>query len=201
MALEIPVEAIRSLVAAVTGFPASRVYWQGEAEKHIGPISGKAGKLTLTMTSAVEGPLEPRRTFDGEADPPTQTTEWGESEILTITIRADNFIGHGKAYDTLRKLKRGLRYPSSSAALLAADLAYLDAPSIQTLSNQAVDNRIISCAAMDVRLSFLASEVPDGPDGHEGWIEKVSSHNPPTWGDPPEDTEVEVYDLDLTELT
>ncbi len=197
MALEIPVEAIRAVVATCSGIAASRVYWAGEPEKHIGPISGKAGKLTLTLSAVVEGPLEPRREYDGEADPPTQTTEWGETETLTISIRADNFLGHGKAYDTLRKLKRGLRYPSSLAAFRAADLSYLEAPSIQSLSNQVVDNRVISSAAMDVRLSFVASEVPEGPDGHEGWIEKVSSVDPPDWEENPV---VPVYDLEFTDI-
>ncbi len=208
MALEIPVDAIRELVATLAGVAESRVYWHGEPEKHIGPIAGKAGKITLTMTASVVGELEPRREYsvdmvvpewdpETEEEPdavavPKQTTEWGETETITVTIRADNFIGLGKAYDTLRKVRRGFRYPSALAALRDADLSYLESPSIQSLSNQAVDNRIISSAVMDVKLSFLASEVPEGEDGNQGWIEKVSSKAYPP-GDP---TTAPVYDLE-----
>jgi hypothetical protein len=188
--LLVPKEPIRTLIAALSGVPVSRVYWDGEPEKHIGPISGKAGKITLNVPARAEnGTIEPRRTYTG-GPTPTQTTEWGKHETMTLSIRADNFIGHGEAFDTLEKVRFRLGLPSSRAALRAADLAFVDAPLLVTRGTMVVDTRVVSSSVMDVRLAQVVSEVPEGQDGNEGWIEKVSSASGPFDPDAP------VYDLE-----
>lgn len=195
MALTLPKEPIRQLIAELSGIPVSRVYWDGEAEKHIGPIAGKAGKITLNAPAIAElGTLEPRRTYEDTPEP-KQTTEWGTHETVTLSIRADNFIGHGEAFDTLAKVRFGMKLPSSRAALRAADLAYIDSPMIVTRGNTVVDTRVISASSLDVRLAHLVTSVPTGAlaeDGEEGWIEKVSSADPADPDDAP------AFDLEFT---
>lgn len=182
MGLLVPKEPIRALIAALSGVAASRVYWEGEAEKHIGPISGKAGKITLNATaSETNGTLEPRRAY-ASSPTPEQTTTWGAHETLTLSIRADSFVGHDAAFDMLNKVRFALQLPSSRATLRAADLAFMDSPLLVPRGNVAVDNRIVSSATLDVRLAHVISSAPtdiaEGVDAYEGWIEKVSSGSP-----------------------
>lgn len=184
MALSIPKEEIRSLVATLSGIPASRVYWDGEPERPmLGPVSGKAGKITLNVPARAElGTIEPRYEYDGVTG--EQSEEWGAHETLTISIRADNFLGHGEAFDTLEKVRFRIARPTYRTQLRAADLAYIDSPSIVSL-DYAVDNRAISAASLDVRLAHMRSEaVSDATtSGEESaeWIEhaEITGNIPP----------------------
>lgn len=175
MATDLPIEAIRNLIATLSGVPASRVRWQNEAEKIALPIAGKAGKITLNVVTLGEpNGLEPRRQFDAGTQKLTQ--QWGGIEEITVSVRVDNFLGRGTAYNLLRKVRFALMQwgGSSQAALNAAGLAYLDAPSIVNLDYE-VDNREVSSASLDVRLSqVITSDLEEMP-----WIEKVTSRSPP----------------------
>lgn len=172
MALTVPTEEIRALIASLSGVALSRVRWSGEAEKTLGPIGGKAGKITLDVAArATNGTLEPRRTFNATTQ--TLEEEWGAHRTLTINVRADNFLGHGEAFDLLEKVRFGLELPAGRAALRAAGLAYVDAPSIVPL-DLVVDNREVSSASLDVRVAQIASQDVTVAAG-TGWIEKVKS--------------------------
>ena len=179
MGLAFPKEEIRALVAALSGVAASRVYWGGEPEHHIGPISGKAGKIVLNVVAIAEnGGIEPRR-YDEDG---TQKTEWGHNETVTISARADAFKGHGEAFDVLQNVRFRLKLPSSKKTLRAAGVVFVDAPSIVPLDSS-VDTREGNAASLDFRVARVPSEVPE-VDGDEGVIEKVISGDAP---DPPSD--------------
>lgn len=171
MAINVPREDIRTLVATLSGIPVSRVYWAGEAEKMAGPISGKAGKITLNVVArAINGTEEPRRTYNagtGKLD-----VEYGAHRTLTISMRADNFLGHGQAFDTIEAVRFRMARAASRSALLAADLAFVDAPSVVSLDYK-VDTREVSAASLDVRFAQVVNETDTA--GAEDWIEKVST--------------------------
>lgn len=190
MSIDVPREAVRTLIATLSGVTSKRVYWAGEAERSIGPVGGKAQKVTIAVISRAEdGMLEPRRDFNEGTQ--TMTEEWGAHRVITISIRAENFLRAGEAYDTLEKVRFGLAMPDGRAALRAVDLAYIDAPMIQDLDG-VVDNREYSAAVLDVRCAHAAStdprEVP--------WIEKLTSKPGPFTTE--EADELPVADLDFT---
>lgn len=158
MASAVPKEALRSLIASLTGVPASRIYWAGEPEKPYLPIGGKSQKLTLNVVArATNGRLEVKRTYDPDTN--TQTEEWGAHRVLTISVRADNFVNAGEGFDTLEELRLKLELPSSRATLRAADLSYVDTQAIQTL-DLVIDEREISSAILDVRFMHLVQVDP-----------------------------------------
>jgi hypothetical protein len=191
VALTVPLEPLRTLIASLSEIHVTRVYWQGEPEKHIGPVVGKSGKITLNVPArAINGTLEPRRAYTATPSP-SQTVEWGAHRILTISIRADNFSGHGKAFDTLESVRVGLELPDGRASLRAADLAFVDAPLIIP-RDMVVDNRSVSSAIMDVRLAHMLSMSAVS----EGWIDKVSSKSYPP-GDP---ATAPTYELEFTKI-
>lgn len=191
MGHEVPREPLRALVASLSGVPASRVYWDGEPEKHLGPIAGKAGKIVLNVTArAANGEPEERREWN--PDTLEYELEYGAQRTLTISVRAHNFLGFGEAYDLLEKVRMGLARKTSRATLRAVDLAYVDTPSIVQLPNSTVDTRVYSAASLDFRVSQLVTDAPD-PTGVTGtWIEKVNKDNPPDPASAP------VYDLEFT---
>jgi hypothetical protein len=191
MASDIPREAIRTLVAQLTGVHVSCVNWQGEPEKALGPIGGKAGKITLNVTARrINGTEEARRTYD--EDTQTSRVRYGAHRFLTISIRADNFLGHGEAFDTLERLRLRLYRPASRKALRDVKCSFMDCPSIQAL-DRVVDNRAVSAASMDLRLQQVVVDAGDDGLGMvEPWIEKVSSEEDP---DPPT---APVYGLEFT---
>ncbi len=179
MATDVPREAIRSIVATLSGLPVDRIYWKGQAEKAVvGPFDGgKAGKITLNVVALAEGAgFEPRRSFDTD----TLTEESGRIDQLTISMRADNFAGLGKAFDLLQSVRLKFAKLSSrgSAILKGAELAYLGSPSIVNLDYK-VDNREVSAASMDILLAqAIATEGEAVP-----WIEKLTSKPGPTFSD------------------
>ncbi len=175
MATDLPKEVIRTLVASLSGIPASRVRWQGEAERVALPIGGKSGKITLNVVALTEGDaMESRRAYDAATK--TLTQQWGATEEITISVRADNFLGAGEAYNLLRKVRFALMQwgGTTQATLNTAGLAYIEAPSITKLDYE-VDNREISSASLDIRLAnLITSELQELP-----WIEKLTSKSPP----------------------
>ena len=171
MAVEVPRDELRTLISTLSGVPESRVYWDGEPERTVGlwGASGKAGKITLDVVARASLGGEEMRINDDEEE------ILGGTRVLTISCRADNFLGMGEAFDTLEYVRLRLLRRSSRAALRDAGLAYVDAPSITTI-DYSVDNRAISSAVLDIRLSQVVTDAPpqEGPDATE-FIEKVTT--------------------------
>ncbi len=187
MAIDLPKEAIRQLIASLSGVPESRVRWRGEAEKATLSIDGKAGKITLNVVAMTEGNgLEARRVYDVDTD--TLTEQWGTTEELTVSVRADNFIGYGAAYDLLRKVRFAFPLPATAETLHAAGLAYIEAPSIVNL-DYSVDNRAVSAASLDLRFANLVTNEPTAVT----FIAKVTSKAGPF-------TEEEIAALPVADL-
>ncbi len=170
MGVEVPVDAIRAIVSTLTGVPESRVYWDGEPERSVGlwGASGKAGKITLNVVSRALVGTEEMRIDDNEEE------IIGGTRILTISCRADNYLGMGEAFDLLERMRMGFLRRSVRKSLRDAGLAFLDAPLITNL-DFSVDNRSISAANLDIRLSHIATDAPPqtGLDATH-FIEKVS---------------------------
>ncbi len=170
MSVEVPKEAIRAIVATLTGVPASRVNWDGEPERSVGlwGVSGQAGKITLNVVSRQFIGSEEMRINDDDEE------VIGATRILTISCRADNFLGLGEAFDLLEKMRIGFYRRSIRKTFRDAGLAFIDAPLITPLDMN-VDNRAISSAIIDVRLAHIATDAPpqEGLDKTE-FIEKVS---------------------------
>ena len=182
MGYTLPTEALRTLVATLTGVPTARVYWQGEPERAVGLFgaAGESGKITLTATArATNGTEEMRLDDDGH--------EFVRADrIMTITARADNFLRMGLAVDTLEGLRLGLFRRSSRKALRDAGLVYVDATTIIDLEYE-VDNRQIRAATLDIRIAQVVTDAPPQVGLDETiTIEKVSRKaqadvpNPPT---------------------
>lgn len=183
MPTELPKEPLRTLIASLTGIPISRVYWRGEPEKMTGPIGGKAGKITLQLTALAEGDgYEVRRALSGS----DLTERGGLTDIATISIRADNFLRYGEAFDLLRKLRLQLQQRDVKATLRASEMAYVDAPSVTRL-DYVEDNREVSAANLDMRVAHVATLEPTPID----WIERVTSKDA-------EDATSDTVDLDFT---
>ncbi len=174
MATDLPKEVIRNLIASLSGISASRVRWQGEAEKASLPIGGKAGKITLNVVALPEGDaMEARRAYDAGTKKLTQ--QWGAIEEVTISVRADNFLGAGEAYNLLRSVRfKFMQWGGTTQATLnAAGMAYIEALAITKLDYE-VDTREVSAASLDIRLAqLITSEIEEIP-----WIEKVTSQSP-----------------------
>ncbi len=170
MSTDVPKEALRTIVSALTGVPESRVCWDGEPERAVGlwGAAGKAGKITLNVVSRALVGTEEMRIDDNEEE------IIGGTRVLTISCRADNYLGMGEAFDLLEKMRMGFLRRSARKALRDVGLAYLDAPLITNL-DFSIDNRSISSANLDIRLTHVATDAPPqvGLDKTE-FIEKVS---------------------------
>jgi hypothetical protein len=170
---------VRSLVASISGVPVSRVYWDGEPEHAVGPISGAARKINLSILArSANGTLEPRYAYDGGTSTLNETH--GTHRQVTVTIKPEIIAATDDVGDLLEDLRVGLELPTNRATLRAADLAFVGA----TLINEA--------GVLDVELSQVISKSPTVPAG-TGWIEKVTT----TDGDP---APTEVVDLTFTRV-
>ncbi len=170
MSTDVPKEVLRTIVSTLTGVPESRIYWEGEPERTVGlwGAAGKAGKITLNVVSRALVGTEEMRIDDNEEE------IIGGTRVLTISCRADNYLNMGEAFDLLEKMRMGFLRRSARKALRDVGLAYLDAPLITNL-DFSVDNRSISAANLDIRLSHVATDAPPqtGLDATH-FIEKVS---------------------------
>jgi hypothetical protein len=170
VSVEVPIEALRTIVATLSDIPATRIYWDGEPERAVGLFgaAGKAGKITLQVISRALNGGEEMRIDDDELE------VVGVNRILTCSMRADNFLGLGEAFDLLEKIRMGLFRRSVRKALRDVGLSFVDAPLITTLDYN-VDNRAISSASLDIRFSQTATDAPPqtGLDTTE-FIEKVT---------------------------
>jgi hypothetical protein len=174
---DIPTDEIADLIATLSGVARSRVYWDGEKEHAaIGPVSGKAGKIVLNVTArAINGREEVRQSYEvANATQPAGLVEsWGAHRTLTISMRADNFLGHGEAFDLLEKVRVRLVRYSSREALRDVGLAFVEASSVQTISYN-VDNRAVSSARMDMRVAQVLVDRDVDASGNavaNSWIE------------------------------
>lgn len=178
MSTDLPIEAIRTLIATCSELPSTHVVWDGEEEPAVMfGTTVKAGKITLNpIAREIVGPEEILRTYDEGTGELVET--YTGQRIVTISCRADNFLGLGEAYDLLERVRIRLMFRSSRKALRDAGLSYVDAPSISVLDYQ-VDQRAISSANLDVRLQQSIFEVIDNetadPLDRGETIEKVTS--------------------------
>lgn len=174
MSTGVPLEEIRSIFATLSGVPTSHIYWEGEPERSVGlwGNAGQAGKLTLDVVSRVLLGGWEVRLDDSDLE------IVGGTRILTISCRADAFIGLGKAFDLLEQIRIGFYRRSTRKSLRDAGLVFSDAPSITKL-DYSVDNRAISSASLDIQFSQVPTDAPPqvGID-QTIFIEKVSRKEP-----------------------
>lgn len=180
MSVEVPQDEIRSVISKLSGVPESRINWDGEPERAVGlwGAAGQAGKITLSVVARLINGADEMRVVD---DVEIVTS----NRILTIGCRADNFLKMGDAFDTLEKIRIGLFRRSARKTLRDAGLAFVDAQTITTLDYD-VDNRVISSATLDLRLSQTVTDAPpqDGSLDQTVFIEKASRKAPEDIPDP-----------------
>lgn len=182
MATDLPVAALKTVLANASGLPTSRIWWNVEEQAAFGPFEDaagiKAGALTCTPISReIVGVEEIRSTYDAVTG--TFSELYVGARRVTISIRADNFLGLGEAYDLLERLRVRLFLRSARRDLRAADLVFIDADSIVNLDYQ-VDNRHVSSANLDLRFRQVVgiSSVTDPLDVGQ-IITKVTYKAPP----------------------
>jgi hypothetical protein len=174
----VPKDEIKALIVTLSGLVASRVVWDGEVEKMVGPVSGRAGRIVLNVTArATNGREEVRRSLeDAVGDQPEGVVDsWGANRILTISMRADNFLGLGEAFDTLERLRMRLVREASRLALREVGLAFVEATNVIPI-NYNVDNRPISSASVDLRVAQTIVDRDEDDNGDavaNSWIENV----------------------------
>lgn len=178
--MSLPTDELRALFARLCDLPADVVYFDGEAEKHLGP-RGKAnrGKLVLNVAArAAVGTDDFSQQFEA---PATLRRRHDVYRVITITARLTIIQGPDEAIDVLERVRMGLRRPRALAELSAVDMALVDSPSIVNLDGYTND-RAISVAALDVRFAQAVSEdvteefqADPESEGTDTWIETAET--------------------------
>jgi hypothetical protein len=159
-----PREGLRAWFATLTGLAAGNVIFEDEPEPIIGPNNAGVvtGLLHVNMTSSVSMSWEERRKdapgTTGPATPPgtpNAQIDTIEQTYVTLGLVYESYAPAttALAYDMLAKVRaRGFQPPNLD--LLRLQGCFLvSVGNVNTVLNRSVDNRALSVAALDVKIS------------------------------------------------
>lgn len=170
MSTAVPKEELRTIFAALSGLPATRVIWSGEAVPPATPTEdGKEGRLVLNVAATrTVGWDEEHREY-----PTPDTTEitYRGSRVRTISVRAEQFAGE-EGFDVIEEVRLGVGQDDTRASFNAAGLAFAGTSDSHTLDANA-GNRALSFAQLDVLFNQSVSKVVTKNEA--GYIQSVKT--------------------------
>lgn len=160
----IPRDQIADIVKTASG--AQSVIWQAEAL----PFEPDNYVELAVLADVPMGRDEYRQSFDEERDAVAYTAVgWRK---ITLTAKAYSYDARCPAFEILEKLRRRLRMPTASNALLALNVSVASfAASVQLPTTQ--DNREVSVHSMDIIVFFVETETDYSNDG--SYIKEVNT--------------------------
>lgn len=152
----LPKTEIKALVSSLSGIPLDLVIWAGDPLPNEGPRGGVLyGTLTLNANTIKGVGIDDVRATSG---PSSITYEQRADRIVTISMRYEA-LGDEEAFDALERVRTRIRWSTSHATLLAANLALVETLDVTTYNGRR-DNRDVSVAQLDVRLNWTSSDTP-----------------------------------------
>ncbi len=177
MGTELPKEALRDIFVDLSGLPATRVLWDGEAKGFAGPTAGgETGHIILDCIATRRvGVDEELRDYEVEIAPGvfrTRITYRGQ-RVRTLNVRAECY-GNNDGADLLEDIRVRLGSDEVCAALNEADLSLNGDEDVQNVGGASAGNRAVSFASLDVIFNHAVSRVVDvSAESGDTFIESV----------------------------
>jgi hypothetical protein len=171
----LPKEALRQLFAAFTPYQSTSVVWANDPQPIVGDCD--AAKITLQLMSISQNGIDDfTQQYNDTGNPATSTltsTTVGQRDVV-IQVKVEVYDFTIEACEVLDFMQFMFRAASTTfgyAALNAVGLAWADNTKAVQLPTS-YDNRVVSCASMDVQFNALANfQFTDQPG--LGWVDTV----------------------------
>lgn len=159
--------------ATGTGYVAGlNCWWAKDPDSMVAPQEG--AKVTLDLRSIKSLGIDDQiQTFNNTGNPLTSTISVGNQGMrdVVLSVKCEMYDLSAEAMEVLDTLRTRFMAPDASASLNAINIAWQGCEDAHDLPTT-YDNRVVSVAQMDVRLSALNSYVWTSSPG-TGWVDTV----------------------------